>query len=509
MSVARILCRAQLGLVAPAVHVEVHLGSGLPLFNIVGLPAAAVKESKERVRAALANSGFEFPAGRITVNLAPADLPKDGGRFDLAIATGILIASGQLTAPRVESIEVYGELGLNGELRSVPGLLLAVAHAAAAERAIVLPKANELELRIAPGAIDAAQVFPAGTLMEVCGHLAGSEPLRTLSERARSAVPISTAAGLRSADPAPDLADVVGQAPAKSALVVAAAGGHSLLLSGPPGCGKSMLAQRLPGLLPELTPAEHLEVATIRSVCGLPASANALPPFRAPHHTASANAIVGGGPRARPGEITLAHRGVLFLDELPEYDRRVREALREPLEAGQIAIARAGASCVYPAKFLLVAAMNSCECGYLGDVSGRCRCPPNSVERYRARVSGPLLDRIDLRVQLTRVTESDWEGATAQPETSAAAAARVFEARAMALARGAVLNAQLTAAQLKKHNRLAKSARQFLLLAAGKLQLSARSLQRVERVAWTIADLAGSENVETNHVAEALQFRRA
>lgn len=511
MPVARIHCRAQLGLVAPAVIIEVHLGSGLPMFTIVGLPAAAVKESKERVRAALANSDFEFPAGRITVNLAPADLPKDGGRFDLAIAIGILIASGQLTAHPVETYEMYGELGLNGELRAVPGLLLAVAHAAAADRGIVLPVANEAELLVAGDAISAVKVWPASSLREVYNHLAGNPPLRCLSERRQApchtrpvAQPGSCASGA-----APDLADVIGQSAAKRALIVAATGGHSLLMSGPPGCGKSMLAQRLAGLLPPLTPAEHLEVATIRSVCGLQGGTDLSRPFRAPHHTASANAIVGGGPRARPGEITLAHRGVLFLDELPEFDRRVREALREPLETGHIAVVRAAAICVYPAQFMLVAAMNPCECGFLGDSSGRCKCLPNSVERYRARVSGPLLDRIDLRVQLTRVTVSDWDGAAVQSESTASAAARVLAARALALGRGALLNSQLGAADLKKHNRLVRSARQFLLSAAAKLQLSARSLQRIERVAWTIADLAGSEVVEEGHVAEAMQLRRS
>ncbi len=514
MSVARIVCRAQLGLLAPAVQVEVHLGSGLPLFSIVGLPATAVKESKERVRAALANSGFEFPAGRITVNLAPADLPKDGARFDLAIAVGILTASGQIAAPDIEHYEMYGELGLAGELRPVPGLLLAAVHATDVGRAILLPSANAAELRSAPLPLVHPQIFPVPHLAAVCAHLTGELRAADLASALSQPVACEPTRRLESAPPI-DLADVIGQAQAKRALLIAAAGGHSILLIGPPGCGKSMLAQRLPGLLPPLTANEHVEVASIRSVCGLPLAPGAATqrPYRAPHHTASASAIVGGGPRARPGEITLAHRGVLFLDELPEFDRRVREALREPLETGVIAITRTGMQCQYPAEFQLVAAMNPCSCGYLGDPSGRCRCTPNSVLHYQARLSGPLLDRIDLRVRMTRVVESEWQAAsesgrvTTGPET-ARAAALVATARQRQLQRDGVLNAALNTAQLAICLGIAKPAQQLLLAAVAKLQLSARAKQRIERIARTIADLESSVSVEQGHVAEALQLRR-
>lgn len=506
MPVARIQCRAQLGLLAPPVLVEVHLGSGLPMFSIVGLPAAAVKESKERVRSALANSGFEFPAGRITVNLAPADLPKDGGRFDLAVAVGILVSSGQLSAPHLERCEVYGELGLSGELRPAPGLLLAAVQAAAAGRAIIVPRANAAELRAAPLPDAHARIFPADDLGAVCAHLGGSQPLADLGALRPSSDAAPAPASM------PDLADIIGQAPAKRALVVAAAGGHSLLLVGPPGCGKSMLAQRLPGILPPLAAPEHVEVAGIRSVCGLAPGATAAKqrPFRAPHHTASASAIIGGGPQARPGEITLAHCGVLFLDELPEYDRRVREALREPLESGVIAVTRVGLQCEYPARFQLVAAMNPCPCGYLGEPSGRCRCTPNSLQHYQARISGPLLDRIDLRVQLTRVAESEWQAAgVASGPTTAQAAVQVAAARRIQLERSGVLNAALGSAQLAEHLGLSSAARQLLLAASGKMQLSARAKQRVERVARTLADLDASAAIAPGHVAEALQLRRA
>jgi magnesium chelatase family protein len=379
-------------------------------------------------------------------------------------------------------------------------------HAAAAERAIVVPRANAAELRAVPLPAIHARIYPADDLGSVCAHLGGSQPLVDLTALGPGVEPAPAPASRL------DLADIVGQAPAKRALVIAAAGGHSLLMIGPPGCGKSMLAQRLPGILPPLSAPEHVEVAGIRSVCGMVPGATAadLRPFRAPHHTASASAIIGGGQQARPGEITLAHRGVLFLDELPEYDRRVREALREPLESGVIAVTRVGLQCEYPARFQLVAAMNPCPCGYLGDPSGRCRCTPNSLQHYQARLSGPLLDRIDLRVQLTRVAESEWQaaGGTSGP-TTLEAAAQVAAARRIQLERCGVLNAALSSAQLAENIGLSMPARQLLLAASAKLQLSARAKQRVERVARTLADLDASAAIVPSHVAEALQLRRA
>src|SRR5947207_10220449 len=399
MAVARVACRAQVGLHAPLVHVEVSLASGLPVFCIVGLPAMVVKESKERVRAALLNSHFEFPAGRITVSLAPADLPKEGGRFDLPIALGILLASGQIRAPadtcgtRVAR-EFYGELGLTGELKPVRGLLLAAAHAARHGHELVVPSANAAEACV----VAPAQVRAAGHLLEVCAHLTGAAPLSPCP-------PPQRAVGRGDAGPGRgvplDLADVRGQLQAKRALIIAAAGGHSLLMLGPPGTGKSMLAQRLPGLLPPLSEEEALESAAIQSLAGRFRHEDwGRRPYRAPHHTASGVALVGGGSDPRPGEISLAHHGVLFLDELPEWDRKVLEVLREPLESGKIHISRAARQATFPARFQFIAAMNPCPCGYLGHPSGKCRCSPDQIARYRARISGPLLDRIDLQIEV-------------------------------------------------------------------------------------------------------------
>jgi magnesium chelatase family protein len=509
VSVARVASRAQLGLHAPRVEVEVHLGGGLPNFSIVGLPATAVKESKDRVRAALANSGFEWPAGRITVNLSPADLPKEGCRYDLPIALGILLASSQISMPRqrLENSEFYGELGLAGELRPIKGVLLAAAHAAREHRGLIVPVANLGEARIAACRSDGAD-----SLLGVCA-IARVDQRDGLADN----LPCLTMAA--SGVSGPDLADVRGQAAPKRALIIAAAGGHSLLFVGPPGTGKSMLAQRMPGLLPALEADEALDVAAIASVSarGFTPAEFGRRPFRSPHHTASASAIIGGGPQSRPGEVSLAHRGVLFLDELPEFNRSVLESLREPLESGVVAISRAARQVEYPARFQLIAAMNPCPCGYLGEPTGNCRCAPPEIARYRARISGPLLDRIDLRVPVPAVSSEELlDEVVAEPRlTSAAVAETVRAARARQLARAGKMNTELTGRELQKHCPLDRSARLLLGQLRGKFELSARGIHRVIRVARTIADLhdpashAAGAALTAAHLAEALQLRRA
>ncbi len=516
MPLARITCRAQVGLTAPRVDVEVHLGAGLPCFNIVGLPATEVKESKERVRAALVNSGFEFPAGRITVNLAPADLPKDGGRFDLAIAVGMLIAGGQIRPTEdLDSLEFLGELGLAGDLRAVRGALPAAAAAAAAGHRVVLPQHNAAELRWLPGVSAAI----AADLLEVIAWLQGGVP------NPKVVLPRDMPAAEASGREATVLlADVCGQSAGKVALEVAAAGGHSMLLVGPPGCGKSMLAERLPGLLPPPSLAEALEIAMIASL-NTTASANPtttaasgdLPrrPFRRPHHTASASAIIGGGPGASPGEITLAHHGILFLDELPEFDRRVLEALREPLETGQVSVTRANAQADYPAGFQLIAAMNPCPCGYHGTRSARCHCKPPLIERYRSRLSGPLLDRLDLRVALEAVGGADLaEHRLRQGHREALAAEqstreRIAAARACQLERQGCLNARLSAPRLAATVRMARRAQRYLLTSPQIRAVSLRSQDRLLRIARSVADLRAAAEIEVEDLTQALALRLA
>ena len=472
-------------------------------FCIVGLPATVVKESKERVRAALVNSRFEFPAGRITVSLAPAELPKEGGRFDLPIALGILLASGQLRASggtRSPTPEFYGELGLTGELKPVRGLLLAAAHAQRHGNELIVPCGNAAEACAAAP----AQVRAAAHLLEVCAHVSGAARLPPCCGESPGA---AAGPGARLGAPA-DLAEVRGQWQAKRALVIAAAGGHSLLLVGPPGCGKSMLARRLPGLLPPLTADEALEVAAVAaaSTAGFRPGQLGERPFRAPHHGASAAALIGGGARARPGEISLAHHGVLFLDELPEFSRAVLEALREPLETGFVAVSRAALQAEYPAAFLLVAAMNPCPCGERGEASGLCGCTPAQLRHYRNRISGPLLDRLDLHVELARVPAQEFAPA-ARGESSAQAAARVARARTLQLARQGTCNGRLDEGGVQRWCVPDEAAARLLDEAMQRLRLSGRARARVLKVARTIADLEEAATPGLAHVAQALALR--
>ncbi len=499
--VATLSCRAQVGLEAPLVHVEVTVTSGLPAFHLVGLPATVVRESRDRVQAALLSSGFEYPAGRIVVNLAPAEIPKEGGRFELPIALGILIASGQLRRTwrsDMPPCELYGELGLGGEIKPVRGILLAAAHASRDGHELIVPAGNADEALIAAS----TPVRGASHLKEVCQHLAGEAPLR-LHAPARCSG--STAPHCAEAD----LSDVRGQFHAKRALLIAAAGSHSLLMIGPPGCGKSMLAQRLPGLLPPLAGAEALDCAAIASVssAGFNMSGFGRRPFRSPHHTASAVSLVGGGSHARPGEISLAHHGVLFLDELPEFDRQVLEALREPLEAGVVRVARAAAHADYPAEFQLIAAMNPCPCGHLGDPAGNCRCTPAQTQRYRGRISGPLLDRLDMHVQVPRIEVGDFDDRVGAGEPSAALAARVATVRSLQLARQGRCNARLTDAQVDRCCILQPRARALLDRTMKHLRFSARTRQRILKLARTIADLDGREAIADTDVGEAVMLR--
>jgi magnesium chelatase family protein len=494
MPLAVVASRALAGIDAPEVTVEVHLGPGLPAFHIVGLPDAEVREAKDRVRAALNHARFEFPARRITVNLAPADLPKDSSRLDLPIALGVLAASGQLAPEALAGHEFAGELSLTGEVREVRGALAMALQARGAGRAFVLPAGNAPQAALAEG----ARILPAQSLLEVVAHLTGEAPISQYCAASQPSPPHY-----------PDFDEVKGQQRVKRALEVAAAGSHSVLMVGPPGTGKSMLAARFPGILPPLSEAESLEVAAIQSVSssGFDAARWGARPFRSPHHSASGAALVGGGNMPRPGEISLAHHGVLFLDELPEFDRDVLEALREPLESGRISIVRAARQAQFPARFQLLAAMNPCPCGHCGAPGGRCRCTPERIARYRGRVSGPLADRIDIKLEVPAPREADLVAPVAG-ETTAAIRERVVCARQAQIERQGKPNALLETREIDRYCATDRDGDQLLRHALARLLLSARAYHRVLRVARSIADLADRSTIAAQHVAEAIQYRR-
>ena len=496
MDVAIVYSRALAGISSPQVTIEVHLSRGLPGMSIVGLPETAVKESKDRVRSALLNNQFEFPLRRIIINLAPADLPKEGGRYDLPIAIGILAASGQIPASILEQYEFVGELALTGELRPVHGCLPMANSTRLANRSLILPLANAHEASLIPD----LSIFPATHLIHVCGHLNSSNPIPGF-QSSHSIINRSY----------PDLSDIRAQHQAKRAIEIAAAGGHNLLMIGPPGTGKTMLAERLPGLLPPMTEVQSLETAAVCSISnqGFSIQSWGQRPFRSPHHTASAIALVGGGSHPRPGEISLAHNGVLFLDELPEYDRKVLEVLREPLESGRITISRAAHQAEFPARFQLIAAMNPCPCGYLGDPTGRCECRPEQVKRYRSRLSGPLLDRIDMHIEVPNMTRQILTGTQTTPsESSASVRARIIEAYDRQLQRAGKANNLLGNRELEEFCRLNMDQQQLLEKIISRYNLSARALHRILKVARTIADLEPSDDILTSHLQEAINYRR-
>ena len=491
MSFAQVYTRSVVGLNAPSVMVEVHLSQGLPAVTMVGLPEAAVRESKDRVRSAIINSGFQFPNRRLTINLAPADLPKDGARLDLPIAIGILAASGQIDETVLAQYEFIGELALNGDLRGIAGAL-AVSRALKVDRRIlIVPKDNADEAV----KVDGVKVLQADTLKAVCQHLMNEQQLSQAEHKT----------SYQSANYQLDLADVKGQHQARRALEIAAAGGHSLLFCGSPGTGKTLMASRLPTILPPLNDHEALEVASIYSIANSDYDYGTRP-FRQVHHTTSAVALVGGGSSPKPGEITLANRGVLFLDEIPEFDRKVLEVLRQPIENKEIVISRANSQVRFPANFQLVAAMNPCPCGYYGDKSGRCQCRPEQIKRYQEKLSGPLLDRIDLHITVPALPASDLQSAQ-KGESSAVVRERVIQAYQRQQARQGKANNELSPSELDQFAPLGDAESRILAMAQSRLNLSARGYHRVLRVARTIADLAGSENIQTPHLTEALSYR--
>jgi magnesium chelatase family protein len=496
MSLTQLSTRAQLGISAPEVRVEVHISSGLPAFTVVGLPETAVRESRDRVRSAIINAGFEFPDRRITVNLAPADLPKQGGRYDLAIALAILAASEQIDADRLQATDCFGELALSGECRKIRGLLPALVASKQAGRSVIVPRDNHAEASL----VRDLRVELAGTLAQVCASLNGGQALPSPAPRPRPRAPHYEL----------DLSEVYGQHQARRALEIAAAGGHHMLMMGPPGAGKSMLARRMATILPPMSENEAMASASIRSICERPVDPeNWLQrPFRSPHHGVSAAALAGGGSQPRPGEISLAHNGLLFLDELTEFRRDAIEVLREPLETGQIHISRASAKATFPANFQLLAAMNPCPGGC--DSVETCNCSPQQLQRYRKRLSAPLLDRIDIQIELGRLRHDELVGVGRENgEQSAAVRERVARARRRQLARQGCVNAQLDNRRLLQVAVLDADLEKMLAQAIDKLDLSARSYHKLLKLARSIADLAAEDRIAAGHIAEAISCRRS
>ena len=492
MSLSCVYSRARVGLESPLVSVEVHLANGLPAFNIVGLPETSVRESKDRVRSAIINSGFEFPAKRITINLAPADLPKEGGRFDLPIAVGILAASDQLPKVDLSQYEFAGELSLSGELRAIVGEIPMAMATSKIERTLIIPSQNAEQASW----VKQAKIHAINHLTQLFPHFAGQIILPFVEEKTLIATPTTT--GL-------DMSDVIGQPMAKRALEITASGGHNLLFVGPPGTGKTMLASRLPGILPPMTEQEALEAASIQSIChqSINETSWLTRPFRAPHHTASSAALVGGGSQPKPGEISLAHNGVLFLDELPEFERKVLDVLREPMEAGEVTISRAMSKQTFPANFQLIAAMNPSPTGFYNDN----RSSPEQVLRYLNRLSGPFLDRIDIQIEVARLPRGLWSQEEQNSETSEVVRKRVELSRNIQLKRQGTANANLSSAEVREYCKLNKEDNEFLELAVEKLGLSTRAHHKILKISRTLADMEGKEHIHHTHITEALSYR--